>query len=183
MLTAKYFRKMIKRNKRAQMEIQETAFVLLAVIVLAAMLFMLYARLTSSGLRQSASELQEQKAISQLAIISGMPELSCSETYSEFSKPTESAICIDEDKLLGFKQKASNYRWQGLSKIQVQRIYPSGTGECNLGNAEQRTCSTYTIFDTGKANVTISSFANLCRQEKQGYSCHVAKILVSTQAL
>lgn len=171
------------KTKKAQMEIQEMAFVLLAVVILGAILFLIYARMQSSSIVEQASEIQEKKALSQIAIISSMPELSCSQSFSPAFGAGQIAICIDEDKLIEFKKISSKYKWQGLSKIQIQRIYPAGTGECIEGNFVERNCATYTILDTGKANTTISSFASLCRQEKDYLNCQIAKILVSTTAL
>jgi hypothetical protein len=173
-----------RENKKAQIEIQETAFVLLAVIMLAVILLLFFIRIQSSSLKGSANELREKNVVSNLGVIASMPEISCSQTFSSSLKAGVIGMCVDEDKLIEFKRYSQNYRWQGISKVEIRRIYPPASGECS-SSSQNRTCSNYILYDNGNSTnvVGMASFVSLCRQEKEGYDCNIAKLIVSTQEL
>ena len=60
---------MVTKNKRAQMKIQQTAFMLLAVTLFFVLVGILILSFKFSGIKQSATELEEKSAISTIGII------------------------------------------------------------------------------------------------------------------
>ena len=167
------------KTKKAQVTVQETAFVLLALVILGAIAFLFFVRMQYKGIQESAAETQAKAAVSILQVIAAMPELRCSQTYIQGA--ISEAFCLDEDKLLGFKKSSANYRqiWQGLSEVKIIKIYPSANkGECN---ATSQQCNTFTLYSSGNANQTYSTFVSLCKENSIGsYECGIAKISVST---
>jgi len=168
------------KQKKAQIEIQETAFVMLAIIILAAIMLLFFVRIQSTSLKSSANELKEQEVVSNLMTISAMPEISCSETFSSELKSGVKGLCVDEDKLMEFTKYSQSYKWQGISRIEIKRVYPKTAGEC-ISKMQEGNCESYILFDNGKSSVGMASFVNLCRQSLQGYNCHIAKLIVSTE--
>ncbi|MGB9708034.1 MAG: hypothetical protein ACPLXC_01770 [Candidatus Pacearchaeota archaeon] len=156
-----------KTNKQAQLKIQEMAFVLVAVIFLGGLLLLFFARFQMSSLQKAATEIKELRTITMLRVVASMPELSC----------REEAICIDEDKLKAFNSSTSLQNkyaplWQSsdIVKIIVEEVYP------------QASAVNYTIYKKTPAGntVTYSTFIPLCSESKQGTSCKIAKIKITT---
>ena len=152
-------------TKKGQMKIQETAFVLLGLAVLFALVFLFFIRFQSSNIQMAAEDVKQRQAISILERISAMPELRCS--YYGIEK-----LCIDEDKLEIFKKLASNAmyekQWQGMQKITVKKIWPSEYE--------------WQIYSKGKGNFTYSTFVSVCRQEFQvtsSWKCSLGLMEVS----
>lgn len=148
-------------NAKAQLKIQETAFMLLALAFLFALLFIFYSNYQVRQIYAEKNKLLEEQAISLLEKFMAMPEFSCLH-----------GTCIDEDKFAVLKNMtAYNDLWRGISKIQVVRIYP------------QR--EVLTVYQKGKADITYSSFVSLCKTEQlEGYiwqNCALAKLLVSIE--
>ena len=157
-------KKFCKMKKKGQLKIQEMAFVLLAVVFLAALLLLFLARFQIGKIQKAATELRELRTVTMLRMIASMPELVCS----------RSAICIDEDKLNAFnksKQLQKDYSelWQSANivNITIEEIYP-------------RTAKKYVVY--GKATreniVSYSTFVPLCSESKY-VSCKIAKIKVT----
>ena len=103
-------------DKRAQVKIQEMAFVLLALVFLFVLGFMFFSRLQFSNMEKRAEELREATALSVLNKISAMPELRCS---ASLGRATET-LCLDKVKIEIFSEKFSEEYakiWQGLSYV------------------------------------------------------------------
>ncbi len=149
------------KGKNAQLKIQETAFMLLALAFLFALLFIFYSNYQVRQIYSEKNKLLGEQAISLLEKFMAMPEFSCLQ-----------GICIDEDKfaVLG-NMTAYNDLWRGISRIQVVRIYP------------QR--EVLTVYQKGRADITYSSFVPLCKtRQLEGYvwqECALAKLLVSIE--
>ena len=151
-----------KQKKKAQMKIQEMAFVLVAVVFLFALIFLFFSRFQYAQLQKSANELREFRTITMLRSIASMPELSC----------TELSTCIDKDKLIVLADPAIGNKfssiWQSssISKIAIEEVYPDG--------------QEYIIYNKPAAStVTYSTYIPLC-EEAQDIKCSVAKIKIST---
>jgi len=154
-------------DKRAQVKIQEMAFVLLALVFLFVLGFMFFSRLQFSNMEKRAEELREATALSVLNKISAMPELRCS---ASLGRATET-LCLDKVKIEIFSEKFSEEYakiWQGLSYVKVLQIFPSE--------------KEYVIYYKNEGNLSYSNFVNLCSDENEGYACSLGMILVSMPA-
>ena len=157
-----------KEDKKAQMKIQEMAFVLVAVVFLGGLLLLFFARWQVGAMEQAARELRELRTVTMLRTISSMPELAC----------TSEALCIDQDKLEVFNKSTaiqSQYSdlWQSSSivNVTVEEVYPKVTP-----------VKKYTIYRkaTQENTVTYSTYVALCSESLQKQSCKMAKIKVTT---
>ena len=151
------------KNKKAQLKIQETAFMLLALVFFMALIFIFYTNFTTKNLYAGKVELQKDKAVSLLSNLAEMPEFSC-----------PSGKCLDEDKIIAMGNiTAYSNLWKGLSSIKVVRIYPVNETK------------TYVIYRKGREDITYSAYIPLCSTGYlEGYiiqDCDLAKLLVSIE--
>ena len=117
----------IRKNKKGQLMIQEMAFVLLAVIFLFGLVLLIFTSIQSRQLQKYAIQSREARAITFLEVVSALPELRCSSSFSS----TSEAVCVDKDKLAFFNSSISIQEkyavlWRNalISKIEVQEVYP-----------------------------------------------------------
>jgi hypothetical protein len=141
-----HYTKSNMENKKGQLKIQEMAFVLLALALLAMIAFIFFMRLQASSLERAGEETRQATAVSLLGKIAALQELRCE----------KGEICIDEDKVTAAKTKNIANLFQGLKKVEVKRIYPDGP---NL-----------IIWQSAQGNQSYSTFINLCKSEKVGTS-------------
>ena len=170
-------------NKKAQLKIQEMAFMLVGVFLFFVLVGLFALSVIYSGVQKSATEIEEQKASVVVVNLAGSAEFTC-------GKPN----CVDGDKLVGMARN-QDYRffWPTFSSLRVTR--KSGIDkireaeetetsanliECNL--ATYPNCDEYIIFDREYKETTISSFVALCRLEKDNTikypKCEIAKLEV-----
>ena len=147
-------------SNKGQIKIQETAFVLLAIAVLAVLLFIFYSRFQISNIQTAVQAVNQETAKSMLERIAAMPELRCSGIAGE------NALCIDKDKA-SILSKATGYEkfWQNVAKIELVQIYPESPR--------------ITIYSGKAGNSTYSTFVNLCSQKAEVWSCAIGKVLIS----
>ena len=150
-------------NKKAQLKIQQMAFMLMAVtlfFVLAGMFVLVF---KFAGLKESATELERKNAMMLVTKLANSPEFSCGFSFDE-TKPA----CIDADKVMMLKEShISKYdNFWGVSNIEIRKIYPKANTEimCNVKNYPN--CNIIRIREkeitgTGQAK----NFVSLCRKE------------------
>src|SRR3989344_33731 len=80
-------------SKKAQMKIQQMAFVLLAIMIFFAMVGLIYFTISIANVQASAEELRDNEARETVKKLSGSPELG-------FTSTTDCSSCIDLDKAL-----------------------------------------------------------------------------------
>jgi hypothetical protein len=143
------------RKKKAQLKVQETAFMLVALIFLFTLIFIFYAKFQIASLNKQRQQYAKQEAIAILQKFIGMPEF-----YIESG--------IDEDKIIALKN-ISEYEkmWKNIKYIGVREIYP--------GN------KTIIIYNKDEKEVVYySAFVPLCSTEqKDGYvwkNCKIASL-------
>ena len=109
-------------KKKAQIKIQEMAFVLVAVIVLFGFVLIFFTRFQVVSLEKTASEVRREQAINMLHTIAAMPELRCSKG-GEIN-------CIDVSKLGAFTKVRTKYNdlWKNafITKVEIKYFYPEG---------------------------------------------------------
>lgn len=152
-----------KMKKKSQFKIQETAFVLLAVIILFGLIFLFFARFELGKITSTSRELREDRAILRVRAVASMPELRCSESYSKISE----VLCLDRDKVKAFNDSSTlrgAYKkvWDGayVTEIIVQELVPEN--------------KVYWVYKSTGGNESYYSFIPLCSRDK----CSVARLIV-----
>jgi hypothetical protein len=159
------------KNKKAQLKIQQTAFMLIFLTILFVMLGILLASFFMSSIKKDVNILNANKAI----VLSQFLYQS-----SEFSCPYSDLYCIDEDRLLFI----NTTRYENLfpvTYIKISRVFPiEAEKQCSLGNYPD--CNLFEFNFKPHNETCSSSFVALCRQEsnEQGpyKKCDLARFCV-----
>ena len=163
-------------NKKAQMKIQQMAFMLIAVTLFFVLVGLFFLRISFSELRTSAELIEEKNALLLVSKLANSPEFSCENAFGGIKMN-----CVDSDKTMALKNNINRYSgFWGLSGIEVRKIYPSGElVEC--GSSNYPNCNYIRIL-ASDSGVGISNFVALCRIEEVENSiqerCELAKIIV-----
>ncbi|MFH1529028.1 MAG: hypothetical protein ABIG69_20685 [Bacteroidota bacterium] len=150
---------------------------LLAVTLFFVLVGMLFLALRFSGLKNSATELEEKNALLLVTRIANSPEFSCDGAFGK-----SRTNCIDADKVMMLKKNIEKYNnfWGRETNIEIIKIYPEGNNVCTMGNYPE--CNLINL-QSKKINVEHSNFVTLCRKDLvdgEVYDkCELAKIMVS----
>jgi Rps23 Pro-64 3,4-dihydroxylase Tpa1-like proline 4-hydroxylase len=168
------------KQKKAQLQIQEMAFVIVAILFFFILVGLFAFSIFYKNLHESATEIAEQKTISTIHYLSGTAEFSCPGTKSN---------CVDEDKLLAMLNRTYYENFWSFSSLKV--IKKSGFTKsesqlikCNIQNYPN--CDFYEIHNKKAKNERVtSSFVALCREEyENNYNynkCEIAKFIAGTE--
>ncbi len=164
-----------EKVRKAQIQIQEMAFVLVGLFLLFAFAFLGFAAWQTSLMKQQATSLRLEKATVMINSLISMPELACSKQLG---------YCIDEDKLVLFKSYIDKYellfKSARINYIAVKRIFPKieDSVECNSDNYPN--CNLHVLYNKQDEDTIIhSSFAVLCHYDMfTGNRCDIAEVLV-----
>lgn len=147
----------LSQSLRAQVKIQEMAFVLLALALLAGIVFIFVLRFQAGNIEKSGELVKQAEAISLLEKIASLPELNCE----------KGKICIDYDKASIASQNQDKLRslFQNIKKAQIRKI-----------NSNEQMI----IYQLGAGNETYSTFISICSQNKIGtsfeWSCEIGQL-------
>ncbi|MGV8152116.1 MAG: hypothetical protein ACP5OG_03470 [Candidatus Nanoarchaeia archaeon] len=170
------------KSSRAQIQIQEMAFVLIAVFILFSLVGMFALSLYYSGLKDSATNAREQNAIASVETIAAMPEISCNQPN-----------CIDGEKLLVMQNRSiyNNY-WEFASiKLIRSRAFNKKESEmikCNTANYPD--CDFFVLTDKKTINKTapVSGFVAFCWQKVEWNipydrpgKCEIARVEIGVE--
>lgn len=165
-------RYLLVSSSRAQMKIQQMAFVLVATLVFFSLVGLFYFSIKIKTLEKEAISLREDEAKELVRKFSSAPEVAWT--------ATDCANCIDLDKALVLKDKKSYQGFWNLPFVQISKIYPeTSSKECTKLNYPD--CSTITLAKENKDFITHESFISLCRFESSqgGYTkCELGKIII-----
>ena len=166
--------------KKAQLEIQEMAFMLLAVFLFFVLVGMFVLTIVYSNLNQDAARIAEERTLSAVVSLADSPELSCIAAKSN---------CIDGDKLITMIRKESYQDFWPFSSLKVIKSSGFGKNEeelikCNFANYPD--CDLFVVYDKNVENErAIGSYVAFCRKEyENGYTfdkCELAKIIGGTE--
>ena len=162
-------------SKKAQLKIQQMVFVLVALVIFAAMVAIFYSSIALSGLKQSSENLKEQQTKELVRKIASAPELA----FTSFNCEN----CIDLDKAFIIKDRKSYSEFWKLDFFQIEKIYPSEKDECNKANYPD--CRTITLIKD-KIGSPSSAYVSLCHwnKDKGGYyKCELGRIYMSGKGL
>jgi hypothetical protein len=164
------------KQRKAQMKIQQMVFMLVAVTLFFVLVGILVLGFGLSGIKQSATQLEEKNAMLLVSKIANSPELSCDNAFGK-----SRLNCVDADKVMMLKEM-NEYRdfWGKDTNIEIRKIYPEGEivcdrthyPNCNIINLQSR-----------RVSGEYSNFVTLCWKENgdgEVYDrCTLAKIMVS----
>ncbi len=168
--------------KKAQLKIQQMAFMLIAVTLLFAFVGLFIIGIKFSGLKQTATSLEEENAMLLVSKLANSPEFSCGKVFS-FGKTN----CIDADKVMMLKDNENYKGFWGVNEIKIKKIYPQNNEniECTMENYPN--CNIITVYSDNSENRNYKqNFVSLCRKEMVENSiydkCELAKLMVSYEA-
>ncbi len=171
---------MIKR-KKAQLKIQQMAFMLMAVTLFFVMVGMFILVFKFSGLKESATLIEEKNAMLLVTKLANSPEFSCGEAFG-----SNRINCIDSDKVMMLKGKIAKYsEFWGVAEIKIRKIYPNNENIiCTPGNYGN--CGIIEVLskDVNKLPPA-SNFVSLCKKESYNDEfydkCELARFMVSSE--
>jgi len=164
-------------NGKAQIKIQQMAFMLLAVTLFIALVVVFLVVIRFSGLKESAMILEERNSMLMVNKIANSPEFACEDSFGK-----NKVNCVDGDKLMMLLQNNEKYMgFWGDSSIEVIKIFPkSKAGLCTLDNYPN--CNIIRVNSENSEGFDTSNFVTLCRKEiEEGETydkCEIAKINV-----
>ncbi len=163
-------RKSVKLNKRGQMKIQQTAFMLMAVTLFFILVGIFILVFRFSGLRQSATLIGEENAMLLVTKLANSPEFACGGSFGD-SKYEVS--CIDGDKIMMLKERINKYSgFWGVAEIKIRKVYPD-SGVIELYSEEVNKLP------------AVSNFVSLCWKEDSDSGvyakCELARLIVSSE--
>ena len=156
--------------KKAQLKIQQMAFMIIAVFLFFIMAGLIFLSYQSQMLKNDYDRLQKDQAISSLQILTNMPELTCS------------YLCLDEDKLEIMLKKDYSQIWP-VASVEVYKIYPVQTRQVKCPGTN---CNYYSVYDSNQQNIKkYSTYISLCKKVNEleyAYSkCEIGKLLVGVK--
>lgn len=162
-------------SKKAQLKIQQMAFVLIAILIFFAIIAIFYFSFYANNIKKNAESLSEQEASEIVRKLSSTPEFS-------FLGCTN---CIDFDKIIVLKARNSYKELFNLDFLQIEKIYPiSEKLECDKFNYPE--CNTITLIQNEKIGSPKIALVSICRWEnKKGgyYKCEIGRIYASGKDL
>ena len=146
-------------NNKAQLKIQQMAFMLLAVTLFFALVGLFFLSITISGTKNDFTNIQKENAQKILISLAASPEFSCAN-----GKPN----CIDFDKALIMKNRQEYKKFWQVNSIELRRLYPSIDKdiECSKGNYPN--CNVLKVYSKTSTRDLVaeqSTFVDLCRKE------------------
>lgn len=164
-------------EKKAQLKIQQIAFMLIALTIFFAMIGLIFLAVKMSSLRESVNVLEEEKSIELASKIANSPELSCQGSFDKTN-------CIDSDKAMALSLIPEFDDFWEVKKIQVMSLTSENNVKCN--NANYPKCNLIDVYSKQGVSegTSYSNFVSLCRKEidAQGNKfdkCELGVILVN----
>lgn len=152
-----------KKRKKAQLKIQEMAFMLIALVFLFAIILIFYVNFTISKIQKEAEILKEKRAIEKVKKLTRTPEFL-----------SVDGIGVDLDKVLVLRDMPEYEElWEDLVEIKIIRLYPE--------------MEEYIIYEKNvRYSESFGAFISLCQtiyKEDIGIwqDCDLARLIVSIE--
>jgi len=168
------------KNKKGQLQIQEMAFMLVAVLFFFVLVGLFVASIMYSNLHEDATQIAETRTLTSVTNLADSPEFSCVLSKSN---------CVDEDKLISLINKTSYMNFWTFSSLKVVTFSAFNKNEnemikCTRANYPE--CELFLVYDKNVSNErAISSYVALCRKEyENGYTydkCELARLVAGTE--
>jgi hypothetical protein len=158
---------------KAQLKIQQMAFMLIALFIFFILVGMFYIVIQSQELRRTATQKERDDAVQIANILVNSPELSCGD------------YCVDADRAMVLANISSYKDFWQVNSIEIRTIFPENTKEVLCTRANYPNCNLIRIFDKGKGEGTASSFVSLCKRTKEKeyiyFKCELGRMIVGYQ--
>ena len=170
-------------NKKAQIKIQQTAFMLLAITVFFVLVGLFVLVFKIGSIKETATILEEDNAMLLVSRLANSPEFSCGNAFG-----TSKVDCIDADKIMALKESSEKYKdFWGISNIEIRKIYPTDELNIECDSFTYPNCNIIQIKSGGLVGYSVSNFVSLCRKESFEGSpynkCELAKLIVSYESI
>ncbi|MFH1237859.1 MAG: hypothetical protein ABIH79_00805 [archaeon] len=163
----------LEKINRGQMQIQQMAFMILAVFLFFILVGLFFLRIQLGDVTKSVVQLQTEQAISSLKVIADMPEL---------NYDSHESLSLDEDKLRIMSGNfGSHYsEFWSVASVKVYKIYPKFD---ELVECPSLNCNYFEIYESSQESVkTYSTYVSICKRiEEIGYvydKCEIGKLVV-----
>lgn len=164
------------KNKKAQLKIQQMAFVLVALVIFFAIVSLFYFSFSIKDIKDKAGSLEGEKAKELVRKLASTPE---------FAYTSSGCLnCLDLDKLFVLKDRSSYSKFWDLDFLQIEKVFPSEKEECTKANYPN--CKTITLIKNQEIGSPASAFVSICywENEKGGYQkCELGRIYASGKNL
>lgn len=168
-------------NKKAQLKIQQMAFMLIAVTLFFVLIGLFIIGIGFSGLKKSSEILEEENAMLLVSELSNSPEFSCGDSF-RYGKTN----CVDADKVMILRKMDEYAEFWDVAAIEIRKIYPEYGRETKCSEENYPDCNVVEIYSRNvNKGAYNSNFISLCRKEKNAETgeiydkCELAKLLVS----
>ena len=164
-------------GQKAQLKIQQMAFMLMAVTIFFVLVGMFVLVIKFAGVKESAKEIEEKNAILLSTKLANSPEFSCGESFG-----SGKINCIDLDKVIILRENIVNYLdFWGVDNIEIRTIAPESVEKmCNMRNYPN--CNIIRVRPQ-EITAEYSNFVSLCRKESfegEVYNkCELGKLIIS----
>ena len=148
-------------NKKAQLKIQQMAFMLIAVTIFFVVVGLFALVFRFAGLKESANLLEEKNALLLVTKLANSPEFSCGDAFGN------KANCIDLEKFKAMQSKKEDYYkfWGDVSNI-ILRV-----------NEQD-----YDLFEKGARGFPVENFVSVCSKESESGQiydkCDIGRLMI-----
>jgi len=166
-------------GKKAQLRIQEMAFMIVAVFLFFILIGLFVLSIFYINIQKQATIISEAQTLSSITNLAGAPELIC---------VNNKVNCVDSDKLMALTNNKNYKNYWAFSSLRVVKLSGFSKSEdemerCSLGNYPN--CDMFIVYDKNVGNEKlISSFVALCRNEYEegNYDkCEIAKLIAGSE--
>jgi hypothetical protein len=149
----------VKKRRSAQFQIQQMAFMIIALFIFFAIAGIFMLNISLGGLKEDAQELKADKAISFLATIPQM---------TEFTYGGNCINCLDRDKLRVFHNHSTEYKeFFPLDSLKAIRVYPEPTNFLPDGNPECPSTDCLVLFNSTNSSIQeYATFVPVCEKSR-----------------
>lgn len=177
-------REVLVRSIKAQMKIQEMAFMLVAVMIFFGMVALVYFSITLANVRSQAASLGDQEAQALARQMATTPELG-------LASSTDCANCVDMEKAFAFKDQTDIYKklWN-IDYLMLERVYPASDEKICAAAFEYREqkCNQLVLigsqpYATKTAFVALAIWDPSLRNGNGGWKYELGKVHVSPKRI
>jgi hypothetical protein len=162
-------------KKKAQMKIQQMAFMLIAIIIFFVLVGLFALSMSFGGLKEKKAALDEKNALLLVSKLANYPEFSCENAYGG-----DKIDWVDFDKAMILKKHPEYLEYLDLKNVEIKKITDEEEILCTELNYPN--CNSLSLFEESGQGSDKSSFVSLCRKETfEGLpydKCELAKIIV-----
>ncbi|MCX8159016.1 MAG: hypothetical protein N3D20_01855 [Candidatus Pacearchaeota archaeon] len=156
-------------KKKAQLKMQEMAFVLVAIMIFFSLAIMIYLVMRTGSLKESAEELRRQEVQALSLKLADSPEFSWSKCSG----------CIDIEKVIVLKDRRTYRNFWGVDYLMIERVYPNYTKrECTRSTYPD--CDSITLINNSYYGTPMATYVALCFYDEKGYNkCELGRVYIS----